>query len=48
MENQKELQKKEKHRCKVCGSLFGYFKVTDGSWQCRACGNLDKGVNSNG
>ena len=44
-QEQKEVIKKEKHRCKNCSSLFGYLKIKDGSWQCRSCGYLEIGVN---
>ena len=32
----------EKHRCKKCGSLFGYLRIKDEEWQCRTCGYVDK------
>jgi len=42
--SEKEEKKEEKHRCSKCGSLFGYFRIKDGAWQCRTCKYLDKEV----
>ena len=37
-----ELQRKNKRRCRKCNSTFGYYKVREKAWQCRACSYLDK------
>ena len=44
IEKEKEVEKREKHRCTKCKSLFGYLKIKEKAWQCRSCGYLDKEV----
>lgn len=35
-------QKKNKHKCSNCGSKFGYLRLKNKTWICRACGNIEK------
>ena len=41
MEKQKEVEKKEKHKCIKCGSSFGYLRIKEKKWVCRSCGYVD-------
>jgi len=40
----KEVEKKEKHRCVNCNSLFGYLRIKDKIWVCRSCGHMDEEI----
>jgi ribosomal protein L37AE/L43A len=41
---EKDAKSSDKIRCKKCNSTFGYLRMKDKSWICRACGFVSKEV----